>query len=648
MAEAEAHFLDKPKIHIITSEFTEKGPVDENTKGQEDKVSNSRSLLGIPGNGCQANGKISHKDQNILIKPKCTKKQRKSSAVFFTKYDKFVSEKTEIDEVVDSPYSDIDSVPQIRRCPKGSGRPSLNSTTDQPVRQVTSQNDKEAKKNIEVQGGLWFSKAGKGQTSGVFSRAGIKSVNCSFGKVSCKIKIPESANMKSKDNQVTGSENQSVEAKKTLDKRVACLPASSRLISRALKAMEDAQLQEPSSQGLKQTLPSGETDNEACVTRCASTEKTKVKPTHQKISAGPDVKTDIRSNANAKASLDPSDLQDSEVAVKSEDESCSISSEPVGFNASKLKQENQMSEVSMFSTVSPFCVNIQDSEDIKEITFKSLENEESGKATTFRPDANYKYSTFLMLLKDIHDSREKDGQPLVMEPLPTKKLIKEEPSMISENNLKSRFGCVKDANHHYMLPGLKKYGQSKASSFKFKQNKTNTKFGPDVREADGCVSQQCHRISPVPKSVKKPSKKSQPVFKKSLNTIFVPSDLSAHGCSRKLDNTQTTECKLLTEDSENSFFGSVPKKRWQKFKQDNEKVSQKAEIRSHQGAGQPQTLPSEQKRDVEPGAEKTNSNSSSASAKEISINPANITPNTCEVSRFPTGKMSARRNVIRS
>ncbi|XP_060792461.1 histone-lysine N-methyltransferase, H3 lysine-36 specific isoform X2 [Neoarius graeffei] len=632
VAEAEAHFLDKPKIHIIASEFTEKSPVDENTKGQEDKVSNSTLLLGIPGNGCQANGKISHKDQNILIKPKCTKKQRKSSEVFFTKYDKFVCEKTETEEVVDSPYSDIDSVPQIRRCPKGSGRPSPNSTTDQPGRQVTSQNEKEAKKNIEVQGGLWFSKAGKGQTSGVFSRAGIKSVNCSFGKVSCKIKIPESASLKSKDNQVTGCENQSVEAKKTLDNRVAGLPASSRLMTRALKAMEDSQLQEPSSQDLQQTLPSGEPENDAHATKC---EKTKVKPTHQKLSAGPDVS----SNANPKASLDPSDLQDSEFAVKSEDESCVISSEPVGFNASKLKQENKVSEVSVFSTASPFHVNIQDNEDMKEITFKSLENEENGKST-FHPDAKYKYSTFLMLLKDIHDSREKDGRPLVMEPLPIKNLIKEEPSMISENDLKRRFSCVKDDNNHYTLPGLKKYGQSKASSFKFKQNKTNPKFGPDMREANGCVSPQCQRISPVPKSVKKPSKKSQPVVKKSLN-IFVPSDLSTHACSRKSDNMPITKCKLFAEDSENSFFGSVPKKRWQKFGQDDEKVSQKAEIRSDQGPGQPQMLPSEEKRDVEPGAEKTTS--SSASAKDISINTANITPNTCEVSSFPTESKRIRK-----
>lgn len=617
------------------SDSTEKSSVEDKTPAQDDAVSNSRLLLQIPGNGCQANGKISHKGQNFLMKSKCKKKQEKSSEVFFTKFDKFVCKKIETEVVLDSPYSDIDSVPQIRRCPKGGGRPSLNSTTNQPVRQITSQNVKDAKKNIEVQGGLWFSKVGKGQTSGVFGRAGIKSVNCSFGKVSCKIKIPESAGMKSRNNQAPESEQQFIEGKKTLDKRVVCLPASSRLMTRALKAMEDAKLRQLSSQNLEQTLSSGESENNVNVKRCVS----KLKSTVQKGSVGPELEEEAKSNTISEASLGPSDSQDSEVGVKSEDESCLISSEPAAFNASKLKQENQASEVSAFSKASPFRVKIQEDEDMKEITFKSLEDEQNGKSATFCPDANYKYSTFLMLLKDIHDSREKDGRPLAMEPLPAKKLIKDEPSMISGKDLKGSFVSVKDDDDHCTLPGLKNYGQSKAS----KQNKTNAKFGPDIKEASGCIVQQRRGISTVPKS-KKPSKKSQPVVKKSLNNVFVPPGVSAHVCSRRSHNTQTAACQFLAQDSESRFFGGVPKKRWQKFEPDNENVLH-AEIRSDQGPNQPQTLPSGQQSLAESSAGKPNL-TSSASTTETSINPVTVTPNTCEVSSFPTGKMSAGRNVI--
>ncbi|KAI5620223.1 histone-lysine N-methyltransferase, H3 lysine-36 and H4 lysine-20 specific [Silurus asotus] len=620
VAEAEAHFLDKPKIPVLMSEIEGTSSADGKTKSQEVKVSNSRLLRGIPENGCRANGKISHKDQSALSKSKCKKKPKKSSAVFFTKYDKLVCGKTSEDEVLDNPYSDIDSVPQIRRCSKSDGRASQNANPDHPVRQITIQNDKDAKKNVEVQGGLWFSKAGKGQTSGVFSRAGIKSVNCSFGKVSCKIKIPESGSLKSRD---TGSEQQYVDSKQPLDKRVACLPASSRLMTRALKAMEDAQLQPPSSQDLKQHLSSSEPENDKCVTRCASAEKRKLKPTRTNFSAGSNVKVDRKSKIVSKASVDPSDLEDDE--VKSEDESCLISSELVGLKSSELKEENRENPGSMVSTPPPFRVNIPDGNDMKEITFKSLENETNGKSATFRPDVNYKYSTFLMLLKDIHDSREKDGRPLVMEPLPPKKLIKAEPPVISEKVQKANTGRVKNDKDLCASSGLKKYGQSKSSSLKSKQRKITAKFGPDIKEVNGCVVQQGPSFSVLPKPVKKPSRKSQPAVRKSRNSISLPSGLPEHA---KSDNASTVGFNLLTEDLENSFFGSVPKKRWQKFEQDN---------KSDQGPGPAHILLSEEKRTVEPGDEKT------APASSISMNTTNITPNACEISSFPTESKRIRK-----
>ncbi|XP_067374495.1 histone-lysine N-methyltransferase, H3 lysine-36 specific isoform X2 [Channa argus] len=69
-------------------------------------------------------------------------------------------------------------------------------------------------------------------------------------------------------------------------------------------------------------------------------------------------------------------------------------------------------------------------QDAKELTFKSLlkaDNSDS-ELTVFRPDSNYKFSTFLMVLKDIHDIREKEGKPLTLPPSPV--LIKEEPLVI--------------------------------------------------------------------------------------------------------------------------------------------------------------------------------------------------------------------------
>ncbi|XP_061786572.2 histone-lysine N-methyltransferase, H3 lysine-36 specific isoform X2 [Nerophis lumbriciformis] len=67
--------------------------------------------------------------------------------------------------------------------------------------------------------------------------------------------------------------------------------------------------------------------------------------------------------------------------------------------------------------------------DMKEITFKSLVEENTdSQGNSFHPDSNYKFSTFLMLLKDMHDTRQKEGKPLLIPPSPF--LIKEEPLVI--------------------------------------------------------------------------------------------------------------------------------------------------------------------------------------------------------------------------
>ncbi|KAI4880897.1 hypothetical protein NFI96_029779, partial [Prochilodus magdalenae] len=631
VAEAEALFLEKPRLTIPTSEFTEKCSVDR--RSPEDKASLTQLSIGSPESGHLPNGKILHKDRNTSTKPKCKKKQRKSSALHFTKHEEFVCGKTKLEEAVDSPYSDIDSVPQIRRCPTGSGQPSKNSNADQPSKQIINSNDKEAKKNPEGQGGLWFSKAGKGQVSGVFSRAGIKSVNCSFGKVSCKIKMPDTPSIRPKDSQVTGPEHLSTEAKKALDRRVASLPASSRLMTRALRAMEEAELEKklPPNQNQEQN---GETGNDA--SRYTSAEKKQVKSAcpSQKI---PSADTgDMTTNTTNLSRLS----SDDEGLVKSEDEGCLISPEPANLSP-KFKQEMNMSDVSTSSTPSPLLFNMQDYEDMKEITFRSLDSENNGKSVTFRPDANYKFSTFLMLLKDIHDSREKDGRPLVVEPLPTDILIKEEPSLIPEEVVKKMNGSghLKNDDHSSTV-GPQKCEKARPA-LKLKLSKAKMKFGPSLvmnGGVDSCRGQEHQTMPTVPKCPKRPSKKGHAVMnKKNLNNTDVPSELQKHACNS--DVMQTPGCHVPTEDPENSFFGNVPKKRWQKSEQDNEKVLH-SDVRSEPSQEHPQIMPSAQKSVLISGPEDSNL---SASRKDIDFNTANIAPCSHEVSSFPTDRKRIRK-----
>ncbi|XP_035382904.1 histone-lysine N-methyltransferase NSD2 [Electrophorus electricus] len=639
VSEAEALFLEKPRISIPTSEFTEKTSVDGTTQDQEDKF--TRLPMGTSESGHLANGNIAHKDQNTLIKSKCKKKKRKTSAALFTKLDELVCETAKVEEAVESPYSDIDSVPQIHRCPKGSEPPSKNSITDQPSRQNMNPNNKESKKSPEGQGGLWFSKAGKSPASGVFSRAGIKSVNCSFGKVSCKIKIPDAASVKSRESQTTGLEHLSVEAKKALDRRVACLPASSRLMTRALRALEEAELRKklPPNKSQEQTVANGDSENDISVTICASAEKKKVTQTD----VSPGFNGDMIKNENVKIATDLPSLK-GDVAIKSEDEACLISPDPIDCNLSKFKQENNGSDVSTSSTPSPLLFNLQDLEDMKEITFKSLECENNCKPITFQPDANYKFSTYLMLLKDMHDSREKDGRTLVVEPLPTNVLIKEEPSLIPKDDIKNDFGNVKHDKIKCSSRSPQKYEQDKMSSFKSKHSKTNTTVEPnlDVKTlqdggATDCVIHQCQTMSNISKCVRRPNKKSQAVLnKKKRSKVDVCPELSKHACSRNSEGTQTPACNLPNENLENTFFGSVPKKRWLRFDQDNKKVLQ-VEVRSDQK--QEQMLPTEQNSSLMPGAKE----SSTSPKKEVDTNPDPVTLGSQEMTSFPTESKRIRK-----
>lgn len=90
-----------------------------------------------------------------------------------------------------------------------------------------------------------------------------------------------------------------------------------------------------------------------------------------------------------------------------------------------IKTENVASDLSTTSlSLSP----VDTLQDCKELSFKSLENEDGDLETVFRPDSNYKFSTFLMLLKDMHDTREREGKPLLLPP--SADLIKEEPLVI--------------------------------------------------------------------------------------------------------------------------------------------------------------------------------------------------------------------------
>ncbi|XP_059382692.1 histone-lysine N-methyltransferase, H3 lysine-36 specific isoform X4 [Carassius carassius] len=542
--EAEALLLEKPRVTTPCSDLTKTIP-EGTTNNTENKLS---VPVELPNFSPLTNGTVTQKDHLNTLPynqgSKNKKKQRKSST-HLKKSEEFLYEKDKIMEALDSPYSDIDSVPQIRRCPKSTEQISkhcaVNNQSNSTSSQLTIANDKEVKKNVENQGGLWFSKTGKGQVNGGLSRAGIKSVNCSFGKVSCKIKMPDSASMKPKDNHISGIEHLSTEARKALDRRVKCLPASSRLMTRALKAMEEAEW-------MKKQLVNQESASNVETENCVSFSDVTMPETtdvdnhvpSQKMptTARCDLKEDSKSSIRTQLSSDLLSCKDDANVVKCEDEASLISQAPVAFHSSKCKQERHASDSSSSSTPS-LRLKMEDVKNMKEITFKSLTNEQSGQPLSFHPDANYKFSTFLMMLKDIHDSREKDGTTLVIEPLPINELIKEEPSLILD---------VKDEMNTINTINQQKCQLGKTASKQKKKPKSRTNMISGIQ-----------LTSTVSKNTQRPSKK----ICSKKKTTEIPANIH----SRDTFDELVCEHQPPSKEPETKFSVNVPKKRWQKFDQ---------------------------------------------------------------------------------
>uniref|UniRef100_A0AAQ5YQB9 Histone-lysine N-methyltransferase, H3 lysine-36 specific n=1 Tax=Amphiprion ocellaris TaxID=80972 RepID=A0AAQ5YQB9_AMPOC len=289
----------------------------------------------------------------------------------------------------DSPYADLDSVPMLHR-PKRTAMP-LIEDIDRLVRK--EQGSAKAKKCNEKASRCTDSC----DSSSIYKNKLTSKNTSSEQNLGSCVKLSYSS-----------SEKHSVD-----------LPASSRLMTRALKAEEEKDLKD----ALATSQISTETSLDNNNTPTHAPIKTEMSPNWESTSnASPTVK---RSSPKRRARKLGKKLIRNGSLIKSK---CVGSREPT-LPPVKIKTENIVPDTSTTSpslSLSP----LETFQDIKELTFKSLVKEDSSDAevTAFRPDSNYKFSTFLMLLKDMHDTREKEGKPLIIPPSPV--LIKEEPLVI--------------------------------------------------------------------------------------------------------------------------------------------------------------------------------------------------------------------------
>ncbi|CAB1316487.1 unnamed protein product, partial [Coregonus sp. 'balchen'] len=480
-------------------------------------------------------------------KPQSKKKPSKA----FKSINECLNTKTTFDstdkpegDIKECPYSDLDSIPNIL-CPKALERQSKPAQTQPSVPVV-----KEVKKHPEGHSRLWFSKPGKDRrlnttaslsNHSAFSKGPCKKKTQTAAAVNRKTQVSSAAIKECSIDQlktpvssvivkehpadqlktpvsnatvkeITGDQlktpGYSVTVKecpvdqlktpvssvpelpdesKALRKQLAHLPASNRLMTRALKAMELAERKQNLFFSPKPGcfLPITKTEEEMSSSTNTPSDKPETK-TDCDTEDKP-LKVDNDNQITALPNWSSSKftrLKDFEAEVKTEDEGFLISQMPVDFiplTSGKAKKNNCVSDISSCS--SP-CFSPMDAfKDIKELSFKSLESSEGdGKPVSFKPDTNYKFSTFLMLLKDMHDTREKDGTPLELEIGPPSAHVKEEPSVIPP------------------LLGEESLGQGPSLS-KSQQGKSKTKVKPksslkvEIPQLEGSTNQGVKRLA---------------------------------------------------------------------------------------------------------------------------------------------------------
>ncbi|XP_053284603.1 histone-lysine N-methyltransferase NSD2 isoform X2 [Pleuronectes platessa] len=198
------------------------------------------------------------------------------------------------------------------------------------------------------------------------------------------------------------------------------LPASSRLMTRALKAEEETDLKDAlvTSQISTDSHNDNFPNNNAAIT--TETSPTRKYPKNASSSTNP-------SSPKRRARKPDKKLIRNGSLMKSKCADSGVST----MHPVEVKKENVVLDLSSSSSPPPLTLSPMDAfQDVKELMFQSLEKKNSSdcELAVFRPDSNYQFSTFLMLLKDMHDTRQKDGKPLTVPPSAV--LIKEEPLVI--------------------------------------------------------------------------------------------------------------------------------------------------------------------------------------------------------------------------
>lgn len=315
---------------------------------------------------------------------------------------------------LDSPYSDIDSVPRIL-CPKRSEEllqvEVAKESSTKPKKIQPSKKTKKAIANKPVK---------KTESS-------LKcTTNSKLKKSTPKEKTLRATNSRQKESSSPGSSDGSFAMHSFY------FPASSGLMSRALAAREETKEEDLSQEPKSRSPCAGDECSE--INKCSSPiDRSEL------LKQQWEVKTEAsEESTDASISHTPPNptlikftrIRNEKNGIHNGPRHKGPKSEVTEFSLN-IKNESMISDTSSSSIPSPSVSPMDALQDMKELSFRSLVKEEcSSGEPSLRADSNYKFSTFLMLLKDLHDSREQEGKPLTLPPTSPSSLIREEPSLI--------------------------------------------------------------------------------------------------------------------------------------------------------------------------------------------------------------------------
>ncbi|KAJ3587764.1 hypothetical protein NHX12_011361 [Muraenolepis orangiensis] len=313
----------------------------------------------------------------------------------------------------DSPYSDLDSIPMLSRPRRTEG--------------VSSPENESSPKVVKEKGSTKVKEESVENTTAAPQTAvnTAMSSRTSANRLICHEKPLVS---KSKSNTNLDSCKELTDG--SLDKHSRHLPASSRLMTRALKAVEETELKDALTPS-RHSKQKNNNDNHNGNEDVSDDDQDVVQSDAEAVPESSLPKDSPNQVSSSTSHGSPIRRARKRLCNETQTKSPRRGSRaPALVPSAKVKTENVVSDLSACSSPPSSLSPMDAFQEVKELTFKSLVKEESEDhdLSTFHPDANYKFSTFLMLLKDMHDTREKDGTPLKVPPPPV--LIKEEPLVI--------------------------------------------------------------------------------------------------------------------------------------------------------------------------------------------------------------------------